>query len=206
MVERYSLVPWVHYAGALIGWSLAALAVISAALSVIMPMTAAEAAAWSFGERVFAPAVVAFVCGGLALCITKVAQRRRGVLEIEETIRYRSGTVRLELPRSAAVSVCVTRTTWPLKRPTSYVLVVRVGDRNFRLPFAEHWLSGHRAMGRARHLAQNLGVPVEDTFGELLRSSRFVLVRWLGEGREWKVGLFVTVVVLALGSAFALYR
>lgn len=177
---RYRLVPVVYTTGAV-------LSALMAVIGLVAPV--------DLGPRL----ALFLTFGGLSYLVGRLAWRRRGLLEVGGTLRYRRGMQRFDLPRRAAVAVFVERTDRPLREPTDYLLVVRIGGREHRLPFAEHWLSGKRAQQQAERLAAELGVPIEDPVGAIRRRSRIFLVRWLGEGQEWRVLLLTVALTLALG-------
>lgn len=135
----------------------------------------------------------------LAALMALVSARRRGVLTLDDQIRYRRGKVQIQVPRGAALAVVVHRPNLPLRQPTTYSLRVRAGQQELVLPFAEHWLLGGSTWRDAGALAQALQVPVLDPVGELRRASRFAAVRWMGQGQEWRLVLLSVLFTLTLG-------
>ena len=144
------------------------------------------------------------VFAALALIFGVLIYFRRGQLTVGKVLAYRRGKTAFEVPRTAAVSVRIRRPVWPLQRPTDYSLNVRIGDRTFLLPFAEHWLHGGRAGQRAQQLSECLGVPIEDPRGDLFRSSRLFWLRWMGASEEWKVLLMTTCIGVVLGLSWVI--
>ena len=145
------------------------------------------------------PRFAGLLCFGAGFALMGlVVARRAATLSIDRTLTYRRLGTRLELPRDAVRAVRVVRPLIPLRRPTTYTLVVRAGERTFQLPFAEHWLLGARAFAKASGVARALGVPMEDRVGERWRASRVPLVRWMGRGEEWRV--LAVVAPLAVGA------
>lgn len=137
--------------------------------------------------------------GAAAALMAVVVVRRAALLEVGEVLRYSRLGGSFHLPRAAAVAVRVLRPTIPLRQATTYALVVRVGAREARLPFAEHWCFGTGPRAEARGLAQQLGVPFEDPTGEAW-SARGGPWAWLAAGEEWKLVLILLPPIFGLGA------
>lgn len=120
------------------------------------------------------------------------ARRRWLVLELTAShICIKRPGDSFRLPRDAAQAVHISRAMSPYLRPTVYSLSVQLKGRPFQLAFGEHFLSGRRQQALASDLAARLRVPLQDPTGDMLRRHVFPPARWLGQGRNWLLYLFV---------------
>jgi len=158
----------------------------------------AAAAPWGFELRLLGAAVALAIAAPFGW----IASRRISLLVISPpTMRFVAGRQSVDLPIQAAIAVEIARSERPLREPTRYALRVGGHEGDLILIFDHHRFVGERALRRAHRVARALGVPVRDPDGDRLRATGVTALRWVAEGREWRLLVVAVPIALLVGCA-----
>ncbi|TVQ94788.1 MAG: hypothetical protein EA397_00920 [Deltaproteobacteria bacterium] len=107
------------------------------------------------------------------------------------------------MKREAVHAISVRRSVRPLTQETLYLVVCNNQGELLGVPFERHWLHQDRTYAFAQELAKQLGVPLQDPQGERWSQLSFPALRWVGQGREWRL-LLVGLTVGGVAMVFYL--